>query len=435
MPDIIDIAIDSAASADREIEEDSDAVVSPVLLLLRAGEKVLTSPVYVWVGVALGVLYSVSNIFSIDGEATQLMVLARVCFGLVFFLFSLPLFSLRRVTRETGVLAQLGVGSVKVSARAGKQLKQWQMFMVVFMCSPFGALFNGVFYYIVDKGVLGNPSGSVPMFFLRPGETSLVATQRAEAWIQGLWHIFVHPWCIYIWYLALKEASILVSDEVIELRKMIRRISVTSGEWDKVVVPALLSLIQKTLPGLSQGFGDGLFAITAGCWTGSLGNFAQFLDEEANGDDGSWFYLLGVIALACLPLLVAADVAGASSDCDAILTTLNEKRQEAMLDAEVDAKLQILERVLKQENQGSGIGFVVGHIVVDKRTLGTILVGMSGLLGTVVPVILALQPTARHIGTDKCSLSASQINIIKGALMGSNSTCSFNQTLNEVLLM
>ena len=441
MADIIDIAIDSAAAEEREIEEDSDAVVSPVLWLLMLADKVLASPVYVWVGVALGILYSVSNITSIDADATRLVALSRVCFGLMFFLFSLPLFSLRRVARKTGVLAQLGVGSVKISARAGKRLKYWQIFMVVFMWSPMGAFPNGGWYYVFDKGIKGNPDDVVPMFLLRPGETSLVAVQRAEAWVQGLWHIFVRPWVIWVWYLALKEASILVSDEVTELRKSIRDTSVKSASWDAEVVPAALSLIQKTLPVLSAGFSDGLFAITAACWTGSLGNFATFLDEEANGSEGSsWFYLLGVIGLSCLPLLVAGDVATASSDCDAILTALNEKRQESMLDFETDAKLQILERTLKQENRGGGIGFVVGHMVVDKRTLGTILVGMSGILGTIVPVVLALQPTARNIGESACSLSAAQITIIQGALAISNgnstsASCSFNQTLNEVLVM
>jgi hypothetical protein len=152
--------------------------------------------------------------------------------------------------------------------------------------------------------------------------------------------------------------------------------------------------------------------------------------------DDSGFYFSGVIAMACLPLVIASDVAGASSDCDAIFTTLNEKRQSSMLDAETDMKLQIMERVLRQENKGSGIGFVVGHKVVDRRTLGTILVGMSGVLGTIVPVILALQPNARHVGELPCSLSPTQVSVIQGVLSeSSNNTCNFNQTLNEVLAM
>ena len=89
-----------------------------------------------------------------------------------------------------------------------------------------------------------------------------------------------------------------------------------------------------------------------------------------------------------------------------------------MLDAETDMKLQIMERVLTQK-KGSGIGFVVGHKVVDRRTLGTILVGMSGVLGTIVPVILALQPNARHVGELPCSLSPTQV-FIQGVLSESS---------------
>jgi hypothetical protein len=437
MADIIDVAIDSAAAAERKLEEDSDAVEAPVLQLITLAGKLLNSSGYVWFGVTLGVLYSLSNINAVDENATQLVVIARVCFALVFFLLSLPLFSLRRVSAaEAGLLVQLGVGSVKVSARSAKRLKRWHAGVIGIFFTPLSPFLNALLFYIIPMGIMGKPYEDVPMFNLEPGETSLTAFQRAEAWVQGLWNIFVVPWSVYIWYLALKEASVLVSDEVTELRKKIYSTPVTSAEWDSDIVPAAMSLIQRTLPALSRGFGDGLLAIGVGCWASSLGNFANFLDSEANGLDDSGFYFSGVIAMACLPLVIASDVAGASSDCDAIFTTLNEKRQSSMLDAETDMKLQIMERVLRQENKGSGIGFVVGHKVVDRRTLGTILVGMSGVLGTIVPVILALQPNARHVGELPCSLSPTQVSVIQGVLSeSSNNTCNFNQTLNEVLAM
>ena len=55
--------------------------------------------------------------------------------------------------------------------------------------------------------------------------------------------------------------------------------------------------------------------------------------------------------LFCFPLLIALDVAGASSDCDSLVNELNEKRKQAM-NIETDQKLQVLERALSLENAG-----------------------------------------------------------------------------------
>ena len=71
------------------------------------------------------------------------------------------------------------------------------------------------------------------------------------------------------------------------------------------------------------------------------------------------------------PLFIAHDVAGASSDCDSIMISLNDKRKASLLDAETDAKLQVLERAISHENRGAGIGFVVAGRVIDRSTLTT----------------------------------------------------------------
>ena len=85
---------------------------------------------------------------------------------------------------------------------------------------------------------------------------------------------------IMAWYLSLKEASILVSDTVVETRKSIMATTATSPEWNTVVVPQVLQLIQVTLPALSKGWGDGLVAIWVAAWVGAIGSFVGFLDAS-----------------------------------------------------------------------------------------------------------------------------------------------------------
>ena len=53
------------------------------------------------------------------------------------------------------------------------------------------------------------------------------------------------------------------------------------------------------------------------------------------------------------------------------MVSLNDKRKASLLDAEVDSKLQVLERAISHENRGAGIGFVVSGRVVDRSTLTT----------------------------------------------------------------
>ena len=138
-------------------------------------------------------------------------------------------------------------------------------------------------------------------------------------------------------------------------------------------MPQVLKLIDETLPALSSGWGDGLVAIWVGIWVQAIAAFALFLHGDASGAETKHKILSGVgVVLASLsPLFIAHDVAGASSDCDSIMISLNDKRKASLLDAETDAKLQVLERAISHENRGAGIGFVVAGRVIDRSTLTT----------------------------------------------------------------
>ena len=58
-------------------------------------------------------------------------------------------------------------------------------------------------------------------------------------------------------WLALKYAGAKVSYQVKEAMDLIAKTSATSQEWDKLVVPPCIRLVEKTLPFLSRGFGTG----------------------------------------------------------------------------------------------------------------------------------------------------------------------------------
>jgi len=135
------------------------------------------------------------------------------------------------------------------------------------------------------------------------------------------------PLATFAWWLSIKQASRLVSAHVADTRLLIDKTSATSAEWDAIVVPRVLKLINETLPVLSKGCADALVATAANHWVNALGWFALLL----NGDDGP--ILAALIFSALMPLGLAPDVAGASSDCDSIATSLNDKLTESKLDA------------------------------------------------------------------------------------------------------
>jgi len=98
-------------------------------------------------------------------------------------------------------------------------------------------------------------------------------------------------------------------------------------------------------------------------------------------------------------------------------------------------KLQPLERLLALANRKQELGFVVLGKVIDRATLKTVFLSIFAGLCTIIPIILVLssQQTLAS-GSSACDLSASQVAKIKGAMLGANASCSFNQTINDVRL-
>jgi hypothetical protein len=400
----------TAGKLHRHLAVDSDAVVSPVLPMIKIATKLLASPLAVWFGVALGVGASAAHLAEPYTTALNILFVVGVSVGSL--LASLTLFSLRRVTRDDGQLRTLGVGTTKISTKAATSLGRWHVGLIVL--SALMVLLG--LKAAVSNGLLGN-EGLTKSSQFQPGEEELTAQQRLFMSLFGLFIIYVWSLAISTWWLSLKVASVLVSDQVIEVAKLIDKISATSAEWEALVVPELLTLIKKTLPALSKGWADGLLAISAGCWLYGLSTFTAFIDDR------SALILCLTVFFACLPLFLAWDVASASSDCNTIKKTLNDKRAASKYDLDVDAKLTVMETHLANLSSGAGLGFIVAGKVVDKTTIKTIFVQMFVLLSTVVPLILALQPKAIVAGTNTCAATAAQTALVRATF--TNSSCSY----------
>ena len=173
--------------------------------------------------------------------------------------------------------------------------------------------------------------------------------------------------------------------------------------------------------------------MSTACWTFSVGAFAHFIDtlDTAEGP-GRFGPLVLCFFSGCVPLLLAMDVAGASSDCDLIVASLNAKR--VSLIAESDDKIRRLETALDRLNAKQGLGFVVAGRVLDKKTLRTIFVGMAGFIGTVGPVVLALRPETHASGdAAACAPSETEAAVIR-SLLGGAGACGYdNVTIGSIL--
>ena len=93
------------------------------------------------------------------------------------------------------------------------------------------------------------------------------------------------------------------------------------------------------------------------------------------------------------------------------------------------------------QNNGQGLGFVLGGTVLDKRALKGAAVKLYGVLTAVITLLAtvntpaAAEPTSASAGGDEpCALSATQRSVIQAAFGGANSTCSYtNVSLASIL--
>ena len=136
------------------------------------------------------------------------------------------------------------------------------------------------------------------------------------------------------------------------------------------------------------------------------------------------------------PLGISYDAAAASSDCDLLADTLNDKRMRGdATDPAFEHAICRVEQILDRQNTKQGLGFCVGHRVVDLKTLGNIIACIIGIATTAVPILFSLRPSTASIGDDVCSLTTSEIATIQGTMMDRNESCAYNISLSEILGM
>ena len=211
---VLEIVTNPTADDSKDLETDSDAVLCKAPALVRYAQKMLARRGVLWFCQFLGVAFASWRIgrrlTGVDNKGDgPLATISTVCSASSFSLMGLTMFSLRRVTREdVGQLTELGVGRVMISVRAATHLQRWGFALAAMTCGPIlgGGLFNSILW----QAVLGNPSSGNPSHI---GLTELSPEMRLSSLMLGVFGLSMVPF-VFGWWLALKTASVMVSDAV-----------------------------------------------------------------------------------------------------------------------------------------------------------------------------------------------------------------------------
>ena len=155
----------------------------------------------------------------------------------------------------------------------------------------------------------------------------------------------------------------------------------------------------------------------------------------------SCFASVGMLAFGAL--LIASGPAEVSTQADNLMECLNDVRISDF-SPETHEKVSIIECAMASSNHGQGVGFCVLGMVIDKRVLKQIGVGLLGRAQVALPFVLAFSVYAAPAGTrddastdatgDACSLTLAQQNAIRATAEAVvNGSCSYNVTLDAVM--
>ena len=84
------------------------------------------------------------------------------------------------------------------------------------------------------------------------------------------------------------------------------------------------------------------------------------------------------------------------------------------------------------QNSGQGLGFKLGHTVIDRKTLTSAATKLVTGFTTVYALLLALGGSA-SAGVEACELSAMQLAGIQAVMAGGNASCAYNMTVGEAI--
>eukprot|EP01045_Picozoa_sp_COSAG04_P003359 COSAG04_NODE_136_length_23756_cov_16.820645_6_plen_399_part_00 len=326
---------------------DSDAVVSPAVkdvLLIRMGAawvSLSSVPAFIQgVAVVFPFFALLDDSQHVGQEKPMLLLLTVVC--ITVWVWSLSLWrlglpaTLRRVTARGGELEQLGAGTARISVSAHRALRvaavpKWCFLIILFSLTT-------LTYSLITK--IGGVSAM----------SGRVLTAQYVFWgvMLSFWAQLVLCLTFPAWWQSLELAATLVADAVVEVKKLILRHGPRDPEWESEVIPAVLRLVDETLPLLSNGWGTALGLAFVGFWFEALAFVAQLLET---GEQNNIFPML---VFAVTPVWIAQGAAAASTRCADLTNALNRKRKE---DPTYDGPLiNVVQDILDHENTDQGIG-------------------------------------------------------------------------------
>ena len=88
------------------------------------------------------------------------------------------------------------------------------------------------------------------------------------------------------------------------------------------------------------------------------------------------------------------------------------------------------------QNGNQGLGFLLGHSVIDRKSIVHGAAKLIGAITTLYSVLLALGqvPDSQVEGTVECGVTAAEAERIRASMLGRNESCSYgNVTLGSIL--
>ena len=217
----------------------------------------------------------------------------------------------RGAKETTGALQKLGYGRTRISLRNKKRLDRG-----AYMTLPVV-----VFFFLLT---VANMVSAIVMHNTRSALTGRMFTTLygVATWLFNFGFCGTSVHLTLFAFHALKIASVLVGDAVMKVIHKVRELDPKDPRWQTDVVEPSLLLATKTFPTLSAGFGPMVALSGGGLWLISAAFLCRFLVFHG------LIPATMVAIFAFTPILMASDIAAASSLCDTLRNELNKKRLE-----------------------------------------------------------------------------------------------------------
>jgi hypothetical protein len=417
------------AEGDNAANEDLAAVLYPKIFTL-ARKLLSTHPcifrLYQFIPVYFAVSFNLSRHLGAHGESTLLDWGADLCNGAAHIFLTSTVTSLKEVVAAGGGLEKLflGVGAEPRIRQANRAiLRRWSVGLITVTAIFFlqGWFFLYMVFFMVGKtsnltGRLLTPlyvyMGILPCF--------------------PMWTMYMPVF--YVWLYALQWGALFAAETIERVAELVGRANPTHrDEWHSELIPAVMVLVQQTMPDLSKGFGSALGWFTFASWLEALAFFAIFLKGRTIPA------LMVMLFFLFLPFAVAYTLMKTSDMCDELRDKINDRRKPYLTssDTEMSQKAELnvamLMRYLNNLNRQQGLGVVVWGMVIDIAMVTKIFTALISFVVTVVPIVATLhKPAEPAEGNESdfytCGPTAEQLALFE-ATAALNASCTYNLTV------